>query len=380
MTDEQPHLQADKNGERADSPPRAERLMRMSQGYLVTALLRTGLELGIFDALAMEITRPPDIAELTKTDERGLTVFLDAAAAAGLIKNSGGVYSLTPLSATFLVRGHPGYLGETLSAFMSDALWEALRHLPDAVRTGGSTLALGAETPDHDFWHELAVATPTTTSPAASAIVRYVVARRGVDARMDVLDLACGHGGLGHSIAARCTTAHVWYIDWPRVLTVAEANTDKLGLRSRSHFLPGDAFSRDLGGPYDLALLGHVLHHFSEQRASDLLARVSAVVRPGGSVFVVDYVGGEADPHESPAPHLFAAILLAWTREGRVHTRGALTRMFQAAGFARPAFLPIAGQPTRLLVAERLDAEIPSSVARPSTSSVGELAPHTRDR
>jgi C-methyltransferase len=137
------------------------------------------------------------------------------------------------------------------------------------------------------------------------------------------------------------------------VLPVARAQAERLGVLDRAEFVAGDMFDATLGGPYDLAVLSQVLHHFSAAKGGQLLERVASCLRPDGRVVVHDFVAGVAPPAAEPAPHLFSVLLTAWTREGEAHTLAAFREMLAAAGFAEPSVHHLPGLPTRALVADR---------------------------
>ncbi|NED84003.1 methyltransferase domain-containing protein, partial [Streptomyces sp. SID11233] len=95
-----------------------------------------------------------------------------------------------------------------------------------------------------------------------------------------------------------------------------------------------DMFETDLGGPYDIVMLTNVLHHFREEKATELLSRVAKAVKPGGRIAVVGHTREEEDtPETNPLPYLFSVIMLVQTFDGQTHSVGTYQRMLQSAGF-----------------------------------------------
>lgn len=61
-------------------------------------------------------------------------------------------------------------------------------------------------------------------------------------------------------------------------------------------------FTTDLGGPYDIALVTNVLHHFAPQTATTLLKRVGEAMKPDGKLVIVGFTVGDQPPDRDPAP------------------------------------------------------------------------------
>ena len=79
-------------------------------------------------------------------------------------------------------------------------------------------------------------------------------------------------------------------------------------------------FSVSLGGPYDVAMITNVLHHFSEERATHLLQRAARVMADDGRIVLVGFTTSDAPPAAEASAHLFSILMLIWTHEGEVHS------------------------------------------------------------
>jgi 2-polyprenyl-3-methyl-5-hydroxy-6-metoxy-1,4-benzoquinol methylase/acyl carrier protein len=335
----------------ADRRPARERLMRMMQAYKETALLRAGLELGVFDHLAGGPASAAAVARSTGADERGTRILLDALSALGLLDASDGCYRLADGVEAHLVRGRPGFLGDLLPVLASDWERDAMDRLAEAVRNGGTVLDVHAETPGYEYWVDFARGVVPMAEHAAAAVAGLLEPWARGRASVDVLDVACGHGLYGFAVASAHARCRVWSLDWPGVLAVARHHAARLGVSDQTAWIGGDMFTAPLGGPYDLVLLTNVLHHFAERRCVELLRRLGAVTKPGGRIAVVGFALDEP-PAADPLPYLFAPLMLAWTHAGEVHPRGAYTRMLASAGWGRPAVHRLPGLPLSVFVSE----------------------------
>lgn len=348
--------QAPPSADERPAPPigRAD-LLSMAGGLRRAGILRAALELGLFDALADGPRAAGEIASKLGVSERGCRILLRALAALGLVQVEDGTrFHCRREVADALAVNEPGGFGDTLGLAVSRHEWDGLNHLAAAVRRGGTVLDVNAETPDYSYWSELA-RTPTPHTPAVAELLADAVAAHVPgDAPFSIVDVACGHGIYGYAVASRIPHATVRSIDWPTVLDLAEGHARRLAVHERVTFAPGDMFTADLAGPHELALATNVLHHFSPERVGVMLRRIADSLRPGGKVGIVAITADEGDPRADPAPHLFAALMLAWTGDGEPHSLETYGRILAESGFGAPEVHCIEGVPLRLVLAERL--------------------------
>jgi 2-polyprenyl-3-methyl-5-hydroxy-6-metoxy-1,4-benzoquinol methylase len=328
-------------------------LLQMSQGARRAAILRAGLRLNVFDGLADGPLTPAEVSAALPAAERGVRILLNALAAIGVVRTDGIRYWLDE-SARILSRTSPDYFGDALMLTLSDFEWSALGGLAEAVQAGGTVLPENAESPGYGFWPELARNPTWHTYPLADKLAEVVKEWAKDRQTLAVLDVACGHGLYGFTVAAACPQATVRSVDWDNVLPETARHAEKLGVRDRTELVAGDMFEVPLGGPYDLCLITNVLHHFSAERATEMLRRLAEVTRPGGRIGVVAIPANEEDPAEDPVPHLFSAVMLAWTKEGESHTLVDYRKMFADSGLSEPqVYASDQGGPLRLLLANK---------------------------
>jgi C-methyltransferase len=330
-----------------------ERLYRMMRVYKETALLRTGVQLGVFDALADGPRDAAAVAERVGADPRGTRLLLNALAALHLVRSEGGRYALDAGARELLVRTSARYYGGMVDVVASDVEWDALRDLTAAVRRGGSVSEVDAETPGYGYWETFARSVGPVTVPTAGLLADVLAPWAADRGPLSVLDLACGHGIYGFTMAERFPGSTVTCVDWPNVLEITAEHARRRGLADRTTLVPGDMFDVAVPGPHDLVLVTNVVHHFSEERSTQLLARAAADLAPGGRVGIVGFVAGDGEPAVDPEPHLFSILMLVWTQAGEVHTHDAYTRMTAGAGLEIESALQVPGLPFHVVVARR---------------------------
>ncbi|CAM3819279.1 hypothetical protein GCM10009799_41660 [Nocardiopsis rhodophaea] len=309
-----------------------ESLFDMMRAYKTTSLLRAGVELGVFPHL-VEPTGVESVAAATGTDPRGLRILLNALAAIKVVEARDRRYRLAPGADELLVPSSGAYVGDMIHVFASDWEWDALKRLPEAVRKGGTVLEEQAETPGYSYWEDFAAYAPVVARPTAGVLADALAAWADDRPALDLLDMACGHGVYGCTVAQRFPQAGIWALDWENVLPFAQEQARRLGVADRMNVIAGDMFEVPLGGPYDLVLITNVLHHFSEERATELLQRARSVLKPDGRLGLVGFTTNDTSPKDDPAPHLFSVLMLAWTSAGEVHSEATYERMLTSAGF-----------------------------------------------
>ncbi len=330
-----------------------ERLYRMMRVYKETSLLRAALRVGVFDALGTGHATAAEVADATGSDPRGVRLLLNALVALGLVyRRPDGDYALDDGAQSLLVGSSPDYYGGMVEVVASDEEWDAMRDLAAAVQQGGSVRDVNAETPGYRYWETFARSVGPVTVPTAGVLAELLRPWSTGRPALRILDLACGHGIYGFTIARLLPDATVTCVDWPNVLDITQRHAHEQGLTNRARFIPGDMFELDLGSGHDLVLVTNVLHHFSEERSTELLSHAATQLVPGGRIGVVGFLAGDEPAHD-PEPHLFSVLMLAWTDAGEVHTSAAHDRMYAAAGLQIEATQQVPGLPFHVTVLGR---------------------------
>ncbi|MEV0275022.1 methyltransferase [Streptomyces sp. NPDC050610] len=344
-------------------------------GFKRTALLRTALELRLFDAIeAIDVTDVADatdangaaaaptarqIAERLGSDPRATALLLDALASGGLLAADGDGYRLLPGSAPLLTSAGPGYVGGIARIAASYGEWDVFGRLTETVRGGAPIAGIDAGDPDFAYWTDFAEHTTPATAKGAEMVADLLQPwLDGPDApdgpgSPRVLDVGCGSGAFGLALAARHPRARVTLQDWPAVLPAAQRNAEVRGLADRVSLSPGDAFGPGLPeGPYDVVVAGNLLFLFDPERAATLMRRLTAVLAPGGRVVVASFMTGDGADGSEHA-HLLNLLMLSWTRGGELLSPRAYQDMATGAGLADARTHRRAGVPLQAVVATR---------------------------
>ncbi|GAQ53055.1 class I SAM-dependent methyltransferase [Streptomyces acidiscabies] len=318
-------------------------------GFKKTAMLRTALELGLFDAVGEDAPGARQIAERLGTDPRATGFLLDALASVGLLAGDGSGYRLPPGAAPLLTSTGPRYVGGLARIAASHGEWEVFGRLTETVRTGAPLAEADAQAPDFAYWTDFAQH-PTPATAKGAALVADLL--EPLDAP-DVLDVGCGSGAFGLTLAARHPGARTTLQDWPSVLQIAHRRAKEQGLDDRVALSPGDVFGAGLpGGSYDVVVAGNLLFLFDPGRAEALVRRLAGALRPGGRLVIASFMTGEGATDAEHA-HLLNLLMLSWTPGGELLPPSAYQEMATRAGLTDARVHRREGVPLQAVVATR---------------------------
>ncbi len=311
-----------------------EDLAELSRGFMSARVLIDATELELFDRLeAKGGATAEDVAAHLGCTPRAATIFLNALAALGVVEKAADRYRNTPLGRQHLVTTSPHYLGDGVR--FRSSLWDNWSKI-------GSILK-GEPAGRHDLYEDT-----ERNRRFIRAMHAYHFEEGKEVAKLlelgrvrTLLDL--GGGAASFSIAFCLEAPHlaVDLIDLAPTLEVARQYVDDHGLAERIRLREGDFYHDpvcDLGGPYDLAFISHILHMEGERHNRELLAKVVAATARGGRL-VVNEVPIDDNGIEPVWGALFAVNMLTATERGDSYPQRTIAVWLQDAGCSRVDFL-----------------------------------------
>jgi len=332
----------------------AQPIIDVLMGVERAGVLRAAIELGVFDYLDAGQSTAPALAAAGKTSERGMRILLDALAGIGLLEidQSQSRYTLNELSRRFLLTTSPAYVGGLAKVYTADLMWETFRDFKDAVMTGHSVLPSGLETSNHPYWQEFSVGIANTSRATAKRLAELLQPWMTFYQPRHILDVACGNGIYGFSLAKHQPGARVCAMDWPSVQPHFERMAHELGVTQQVRFIGGDIFETDIPGQYDLVILSQILHHFDPSACRRLLARLKPHLQPGARVVIVDFMVSDAPPATEAIPRLFAAQMLGLTEGGDCYSVDFNRQLLAKQGFTDITTHRLKGLPVYCITAD----------------------------
>jgi SAM-dependent methyltransferase len=305
-----------------------QQLLKTARSYRTAKILFTCLELGVFEAVAMGAHTANEIAGAIKADLRGTELLLNAAVPLGWLEKKENRFFNTEVSQTFLVPGGPGYLSETLR--LEGAFYRRWEHLTKAVKTGRRPEENIQDEQPSDWVRRFEYALYNMARPFAPFVAEALGLPNDRDLRL--LDVGGGHGGYSIAIAQRYPRLQATVFELPRVVPVAREIIAQAGMSERVFVQEGDFQRDDLGTGYDVVLFLGVLNGEPPEGRPALIKKAFAALKPGGRLFLRDFVL-EADRAGPPEATVFALQMLLATEAGGLNTREEWMDWFSTAGF-----------------------------------------------
>jgi len=327
-----------------------ERIMQFAWGYAPPLILESAIRNRVFDVLDEGPKTPEDLAAAAGISTRGAAAITDALVGMNFLsRDQAGMLSLTPESATFLVRSKPSFMGGMI-LHTSGQLIPRWLMLNEAVKTGEPASAVNQEDAGSDFFEQFVTDIFPLSYPAAKTLAgSFDLA--GATGSVSVLDLAAGSGVWGIALAQSSPNVSVTAVDWPAVLPTTRKTVEKFGLGDRFSFSPGDLLSADFGTGHHIATLGHILHSEGEARSRDLLAKTFNSLASGGTIAIAEFLVNK-DRTGPMNGLLFAVNMLVNTDEGSTWSFEEISSWLTDAGFVKPRTLDSPG-PSPLILATR---------------------------
>jgi ubiquinone/menaquinone biosynthesis C-methylase UbiE len=323
--------------------PAATTLLDLNFGFARARILDTALELRLFTFIDQGYATATSLASTTQCSMSGMERLLEALVGVQLLCQQQDHYILTPLAATYLVEGQPGYIGEHLRDVMRQ--WNAWESLTEVVRSGQGKYDIASPGQRGHHPGQFASVFPVMF-PTAWQVAGMLELGQG-----RVLDLAAGSGAWGIALALRHPQVQVVIQDELELLEVSQHMIERFALQDRMTVRP--AYVDDLAFPpasFDLILLGHTCRFLGEEKSQELICACYRLLKPRGMLLLADIMRN--DEHTGPPFVLVIQLsLLLNTRAGDVFTPSQYRAWLRMAGFQQIKNLAV--QQGTILLASR---------------------------
>lgn len=298
-------------------------------------------ELGVFDALAEGPARPEELAARLELSVRGAEILAGVLLELGILREDEDGLRLTgPGRARFVDRDTPDFEGDALRLWLAN-IRDWARGLDAAVRQGAPVEEDGRDADREREGLERFMAAMANKAPGLveSAVETCLLRLRDGGPRSPdgdggrALDLGGGPGTFARALADR--GLEVVLADRPEVVDFV-AHAYGLDGHPRIRLWRGDFLESLPEGPFDLVLAANITHLFDAATNARLVARLHALLRPGGVLGLLDFVRGASE-----FAALFALTMLLRTERGSTYARTDYERWLHEAGFREVRFDPV---------------------------------------
>jgi hypothetical protein len=311
----------------------AGRLVSVSGAYWEAFALHAGVSLDVFTMLGDEPMETRALAQKVDADERGLEILLNALTAMGLLCKADGRFMNTEASSTFLKTTSPSSMGDMIRHHRH--LVSSWTKLPEAVRKG---LPVRKKRRTGDEIRSFLLGMMNQ----AGRIAPRVAGEIDLYNRRHLLDLGGGPGTFAVHFCLANPGMKATVFDLPAARPFALQVIERSGLAGRVRFLAGDYLKNDVGGPYDVVWLSHVLHGMGPEECLFVIKKAVSALESDGLILVHDFF--LSDTHDAPLfPALFALNMLVNTLQGRSYSEKEVKDMLSGAGVKEVIRLPFTG-------------------------------------
>ena len=335
-----------------DPLPSPDLLLHLAFGFAPPLMVRSAVQLGLFDALAASPLTAPALAAALHASIRGVTPLCEALAAFGLLeRDAQGRFGLTSLSSVYLLTSKPEQNLGALFVQAGSQLIPSWLELTQCVRSGRPYTAVNRPDDGAALFVGMVEGLLPMNWAAACELADHVMGRGHSGHAYKILDVAAGSGVWSLPFARKSAAVRVTAVDWPDVLPVTRRVCERYGVADRYRFSPGGLGEADLGEGYDWALLGHILHSEGETSSRRLLARVRAALAPGGGIAIAEFLC-EEDRSGPMAALVFALNMLVHSDAGSTFSFKQISEWLREAGFVDVRRLEVSA-PSPLILATK---------------------------
>jgi hypothetical protein len=301
------------------------RLFEISGAYWETCTLHAAVKLELFSVIGERACDAAGVAQRINADNRATAMILNALCAMGLLHKEGNSYRNTEDARTFLCKESPRYVGYMI--MHHHHLVESWMRLDEAVVSGEPVSPLMIPH-DEDTRRESFL---MGMFNLAMGIAQELVPTLDLSGKTRLLDLGGGPGTYAIHFCRHNPQLTATLFDLVTTQPFAEQTIARFGLSERVKFSPGDFHADELGGPYDVAWLSHILHGENFEDCRKIVAKAAGALEPGGMMIIHEFILNNSK--DGPLfPALFSLNMLAMTDSGQSYSENELREMMAAAG------------------------------------------------
>jgi len=318
-------------------------LVEMAMAYSRSRVLCAAARLGIADALGEEIRSVEQLAESSQADSDALYRLLRTLASMGITEETApGLFRLTAFGQP-LRKDAPDSVWASV-VFWADLLADSWSLLTDCVRTGKPAAQV----------RDPQIPSRWSQDPEASSIFRAVMGTAPVEdyapivmawdfSRASVVaDLGGGGGALILAVLELYPQVRGMLVDLEPSVEAARARFTGQEFSSRCELIAAD-LSQSVPPGADVYMIKHVLHGRRDPEAITMLKNCRAVIPPGGSLLIIEFILPSIVSHADPQleTHLMSDLNMLAVTGGKERSEHQWRVLLEAAGFVLTGIYPV---------------------------------------
>jgi 2-polyprenyl-3-methyl-5-hydroxy-6-metoxy-1,4-benzoquinol methylase len=298
-------------------------------GMVAGRVVGVAQRLGLFGRLLGGPATAGRLAEELGLQVTGTRLLCENLTGLSILEQDGHTFSMPKRSRKWLDPASGTYVGTWLEHTAS--YWEWYGELERVVRDGGNFEIHREPAADEEYWRVYITGQYELARLSCGEVAKAIRLPAQPTA---LLDVAGGHGWFSASVCLRHPGLKATVVDLPGSARVGREIIATAGMADRVEHRDGDMFEADLGGPYDGALVFDILHHLSSDQAVALFRRARAVMKPGGTLAVLDMFRSDVKRQRASAAAL--GLFFHLTSGADLHSPAELTEFMRESGFSAP--------------------------------------------
>jgi 2-polyprenyl-3-methyl-5-hydroxy-6-metoxy-1,4-benzoquinol methylase len=264
----------------SEQTPQPDVFYQIKNGARATAAMLAGMKLDLFTPLKDGPLGAEQLASILGVNAGKLEPLLYALVIAGLLTEEDGVFSNTPETAEFLVKGKVGYMGDTYKIWYSN--------LQASLKTA-ETIRTGVPQAKYD-WTNMAEgelkALYEGMSASDGAFANWLSSQYDFSQCRRLLDAGGGSGTLAISMTQIHPHLTATVVDLPQVTPITEQFVMDADASGRVKVVSADLACDPIPGMYDVVILSSVIQTLSAEEARQVIINVGKVMNPGGWLYI----------------------------------------------------------------------------------------------
>jgi len=320
-------------------------LAKLASGHAEARAIQVAVSLGIFEALKDSSRDAAAIASLLHTDPSATELLLHALVAPGLLEKRDRLFSLTDISATYLVRSSPKYLGGMV--LFESSLWDCWGALESSVRSGKPARETNMYQADPEETERFIYAMDSLVKARGDAEI--LAERLDLSGVRELLDIGSGPATYPIYFCKKYPGLRATIFDLPGTIKITERIVRPSGLEDRIRLITGDYRVDPIPGRHQMVFLSNIIHAESAEENARLMAKLHSCLDPQGRIVIKDHILDDTRTHP-PVGAIFSLLMLLTTDCGRCYSFSEVKRWLEEASFKRVFEIPLPHPLTSSLV------------------------------
>ncbi len=249
-------------------------------GRVLTIAVRRGL----FETVASQPRSISDIARRTNLSLKGVELLVDAFVIGGYLNRVGEKYLISKEGGQWLLKSSPHYIGNLIEYF--ETLYTRWGYFEYALEHGHPQRPYFDGFTEQD-WKIYVYGMADLSKLLLREVGPKLILPPG---STSLLDIGGSHGIYAMGCCRRYPNLHGTVMDFASVLRYSHEIVKAEDMSGRVRLLGGDFTVEELPGDQDCVLMFNIVHGFGEEENKKLIARVFAVLKPGGKLFILDQI------------------------------------------------------------------------------------------